>query len=289
MKIGIGLPTTVPGVNGTLILEWAKRADTGPFSSLGLIDRLVHDNYESLITLAAAAAVTRRIRLMTTILIGPLRNAALLAKEAATLDAISGGRLTLGLGVGGREDDFHAAHASYKGRGRHMERQLDLMKRIWAGNPVGDGIGPIGPAPVQSGGPEILIGGYSPEAIRRGARWAGGYISGGGGDPAHARQNYDLLAKEWEVEGRKGKPRFVAAIYFALGPDARNRGAGALRRYYDFLGDRVEYMVAAFPATDEAVQAAIKGFADAGTDEFILWPTIADLDQVDRLATLVGP
>lgn len=289
MKIGIGLPTTVPGVNGTLILEWAKRADTGPFSSLGLIDRLVHDNYESLITLAAAAAVTRRIRLMTTILIGPLRNAALLAKEAATLDAISGGRLTLGLGVGGREDDFHAAHASYKGRGRHMERQLELMKRIWAGNPVGDGIGPIGPAPVQIGGPEILIGGYSPEAIRRGARWADGYISGGGGDPAHARQNYDLLAKEWEVEGRNGKPRFVAAIYFALGPDARNRGAGALRRYYDFLGDRVEYMVAAFPATDEAVQAAIKGFADAGTDEFILWPTIADLDQVDRLAALVGP
>jgi alkanesulfonate monooxygenase SsuD/methylene tetrahydromethanopterin reductase-like flavin-dependent oxidoreductase (luciferase family) len=152
MQIGIGLPSTIHGASPALILEWARRADAGPFSSLGLIDRLVYDNYESLITLAAAAAVTQRIRLMTTILIAPLRNAALLAKQAATLDALSGGRLTLGLGVGGREDDFHAAHASFKGRGRHMERQLELMKRVWSGKPMGDDVGPIGPAPVRSGG-----------------------------------------------------------------------------------------------------------------------------------------
>jgi alkanesulfonate monooxygenase SsuD/methylene tetrahydromethanopterin reductase-like flavin-dependent oxidoreductase (luciferase family) len=287
MKIGIGLPSTIHGASPALILEWARRAEAGPFSSLGLIDRLVYDNYESLITLTAAAAVTQRIRLMTTILIAPLRNAAVLAKEAATLDALSGGRLTLGLGVGGREDDFHAAHAAYKGRGRHMERQLEVMKRIWSGKPVGDDVGPIGPAPVQSGGPEILIGGYTPEAIRRGARWADGYISGGGGDPAHARQNYDLLAKEWQAEGRQGRPRFVAAIYYALGQDAREHGAVALRSYYGFLGPRVEHMVAAFPASDEAVKGAIQGFADAGTDEFVLWPTIGDLDQVERLAALV--
>ena len=288
MQIGIGLPTTIHGTTPDLILDWARRADAGPFSSLSLIDRLVYDNYESLITLTAAATVTRRIRLMTTILIAPLRNAAVLAKQAATLDLFSGGRLTLGFGVGGREDDFHAAHASYKGRGRHMEKQLELMKRIWSGKPVGEEVGPIGPQPVQSGGPEILIGGYTPEAIRRGARWADGFISGGGGDPAHARQNYDLLAEEWKVEGRQGRPRFVAAVYFALGPDARERGAASLRSYYAFLGPRVEHMVAAIPASDEAVKAAIESFADAGADEFVLWPTIAELDQVDRLAALVG-
>jgi alkanesulfonate monooxygenase SsuD/methylene tetrahydromethanopterin reductase-like flavin-dependent oxidoreductase (luciferase family) len=287
MKIGIGLPSSIHGTTPDLILDWARRADAGPFSSLGLIDRLVYDNYESLITLTAAATVTRRIRLMTTILIAPLRNAAILAKEAATLDVFSGGRLTLGFGVGGREDDFHAAHASFKGRGRHMEKQLELMKRIWSGKPVGDDVGPMGPAPVQSGGPEILIGGYTPEAIRRGARWADGYISGGGGDPAQARQNYDLLVKEWQVEGRQGKPRFVAAIYYALGDDARERGAVSLRSYYSFMGERVGYMVGSFPASDEAVKSAIQGFTDAGTDEFVLWPTIPDLDQVDRLAALV--
>ena len=134
MQIGIGLPTAIHGASPALMLEWARRADAGPFSSLAVIDRLVYDNYEPLVTLTAAAAVTHRVLLMTSILIATLRNAVILAKEAATLDALSGGRLTLGLGVGGREDDFHAAHASYKGRGRHMERQLELMRRIGPAN-----------------------------------------------------------------------------------------------------------------------------------------------------------
>ena len=109
MQIGIGLPANIPGVQGKLILDWAKKADSGPFSSLGLIDRLVYPNYEPLIAFAAAAGVTQRIRLMTTVLLAPLRNTAILAKQAASLDALSGGRLTLGLAIGGREDDFHAA------------------------------------------------------------------------------------------------------------------------------------------------------------------------------------
>src|SRR5215210_5639736 len=116
MDIGIGLPATIPGRRGSLILEWAKQADSGPFSSLGILDRLVYPNYEPLITLAAAAAVTERVRLMTTVLIAPLRGAGVLAKQAATIDALSGGRLTLGLGVGAREDDFRFAPASFHDR-----------------------------------------------------------------------------------------------------------------------------------------------------------------------------
>src|ERR671933_208143 len=114
MDIGIGLPATIPGTSGSLVLDWAKRADSGPFSSLGIIDRLVYPNYEPLITLAAAAAVSSRVRLMSTVLIGPLRPSGLLAKQAAPIDALSGGRLTLGLGVGAREDDFRAAPASWR-------------------------------------------------------------------------------------------------------------------------------------------------------------------------------
>src|SRR5712691_8038837 len=165
MHIGIGHPATIPGTKGQLILEWARKADAGPFSSLGSLDRLVYPNYDALITLAAAAAVTQRIRLMTTVLLLPLHNAGIFAKQAASLDALSGGRLTLGVGVGAREDDFRAVPASFHDRGKRFEEQLNTMKRIWSGQPLAEDIGPVGPSPVQPGGPELLIGGYSPAAI----------------------------------------------------------------------------------------------------------------------------
>src|SRR3712207_5389815 len=100
MEIGVGLPATIPGASGSLVLDWARRADSGPFSSLGVIDRLVYKNHESLVALAASAAVTDRVRLQSTILIAPVRDAALLAKQAATIDAFSGDALRSGLAWG---------------------------------------------------------------------------------------------------------------------------------------------------------------------------------------------
>jgi alkanesulfonate monooxygenase SsuD/methylene tetrahydromethanopterin reductase-like flavin-dependent oxidoreductase (luciferase family) len=287
MDIGIGLPATIPGTRGALILDWARRADSGPFSSLGILDRLVYPNYEPLITLAAAAAVTDRVRLMTTVLLGPLRGAGVLAKQAATIDALSGGRFTLGLGVGSREDDFKAAPAPFRDRARRFEEQLDLMKRVWSGQPVSDEIGPIGPPPVREGGPELLIGGYSAPSIRRVGRWADGFISGGIPDPEQVRQMFDLAKESWRAEGREGRPRLVATLYYALGPNA-DRGGDYIRDYYSYFGPGADDMARSIPSTPEAVDNLIRGFGDAGADEVVCWPTVAELDQVDRLAELVG-
>ena len=148
MKIGFGLPANIPGVSRDSVLEWARKADTGPFSSVGIIDRVVYPNWDPLIALAAAAAVTERVRLMTTILIAPVRDATLLAKQAASLDVLSGGRLTLGMGVGRREDDYTAVSGRFSRRGKRFEEQLALMRRIWSGEYPVEGITPVGPDPL---------------------------------------------------------------------------------------------------------------------------------------------
>ncbi len=287
MKVGLGLPAVIPGVPGEHILEWARKADAGPFSSLGLIDRLVYPNYEPLITLSAAAGATRRIRLMTTILLAPLRNAVILAKQAASLDALSGGRLTLGLGVGGREDDYQAAGVPFRRRGKIYDKQLATMHHIWSGQPLQEGQRVIGPEPAQQDGPEVLIGGYTPEALRRLEQWGDGYISGGGG-PQRAGQFFRMAEEFWEAAGRSGKPRLVGAAYIAFGQDGVERGGAFIRDYYSMMGPRVEGMVASLLTTPEAVRGVIRAFADIGTDEVILWPTTPDLEQIDELADIIG-
>lgn len=288
MQIGIGLPAPIPGVSGKLVLDWARKADAGPFSSLGIIDRIVYPNIEALITLAASAGVTQRIRLVTTVLLAPTRNAVMLAKQAASIDVLSDGRLTLGMGVGGREDDFQATSSSLHDRGKRFDQQLETMKRIWAGEPVSGDVGPVGPRPVQQGGPEILIGGYSPAPIKRVGRWSNGLILGGSTPPTQAAQLYNAAEESWKANNRPGKPRFVGCVYYGLGPNAIERAGEDIRHYYSFRGQLAEAMVNSMPTSPEAIKNAIQTRADIGMDELIFWPCIPDLDQLDRLAELVG-
>jgi alkanesulfonate monooxygenase SsuD/methylene tetrahydromethanopterin reductase-like flavin-dependent oxidoreductase (luciferase family) len=223
---------------------------------------------------------------MTSVLLAPLHSAAQLAKQTASIDAFSGGRLTLGLGVGAREDDFLAAERDFHTRGRRYDEMLETMHRIWSGGRVSESVGPIGPAPAQPGGPEMLIGGYSPQALQRTARWGAGYIAGGA-PPQGARQGFEQVQAAWQAAGRTGTPRFVTAIYFALGDDAANRGGAYLRDYYG-ANPYTESVVANLPATPEALKARIQAFEEVGADELTLWPTIAEIDQVDRLAELLS-
>ena len=282
MEVGIGLPATVPGIERRALLDWARRAEERGFSSLGTLDRIVYPNYEPLISLAAAAAVTERIRLTTDILIVPYRGvAAVLAKQAATLHHLSGGRLVLGVAVGRRPDDFQAAGVPMKGRGKRFEGMIDEMKRIWAGKERGHA-GAIGP-PVD-GGPPLLIGGRVDAAFPRAARFGAGWTMGGG-SPDQFRQAIDKLEGAWREAGRQGEPRKVALAYFALGRNANEDADRYLLHYYDIGGADLARQIASSAATDpETVKQYVDGFAQAGADEFILFPCSTDPDQVDRLA-----
>src|SRR3954451_11639166 len=186
MDIGIGLPSTIRDASGQDVLEFARAADQAGFSTLGTIGRVVYGNHETVTTLAAAAAVTSRIRLTSAILIAPFRgNGALLAKQLASVDSYSGGRLTVGIAVGGREDDFTASGADFHARGAAFDAQLAEMRAVWAGEPRGTA-GAIGPAPVQPGGPPLLLGGGSPAAFRRMTEYGAVWILGAGGPDAFA-------------------------------------------------------------------------------------------------------
>jgi alkanesulfonate monooxygenase SsuD/methylene tetrahydromethanopterin reductase-like flavin-dependent oxidoreductase (luciferase family) len=286
MKIGIGLPASIPNTPGKLIVDWAKQAERQNFSSLGLVDRIVYPNYEALTTLAVAAGATERIRLITTVLLAPLRNTVIFAKQAATLDALSGGRLTLGLGVGAREDDFKAVGVDIHTRGKLFDEQLALMHKIWSGEPLGDGIGPVGPKPAREGGPEVLIGGYSDKAFERIGRWGNGPIAGGGG-PQASRGAFESAKQAWEKGGRTGSPRNVGCAYFGLGENAAARSATYIKDYYSFMGPRADQIAQGVLTTPEAIKNVIQEFAEIGTDEVIFWACIPDLTQVNLLAEVV--
>jgi len=278
MNIGVGLPTSTSGISGELLLEWAKRADAGPFSSLGVVDRIAYHNYEPFTALAAAAAVTRRVRLATMVVIGPLRNTVMLPKQAASLDALSDGRLTLGLAVGARGEDYQASGIDSRGRGRRFGEQLEALRDIWEE-------GKIGPTP-KSPGPHVLVGGSSGEALARMARYADGYMHGGGPPRAFAAAAAKALSA-WSDLGRPGRPRLWGMGYFALGDGTADAGARYLRHYYAFAGPFAEKIAAGNLTSSGAIADFIRGYEDVGCDELVLFPTVSGIEQIDRLAEVI--
>ncbi|MBV9843445.1 MAG: LLM class flavin-dependent oxidoreductase [Kutzneria sp.] len=287
MEIGLGLPNTVRGTEASDLLGWAVEGERAGFSTIATLDRIVFDNYECLITLAAAAAVTERIRLTTAIMIAPLRtNTALLAKQAATVDRISRGRLVLGMAVGARPDDFTASGASHAGRGARFDDQIAQMRRIWAGERRGFA-GAVGPSPTARGGPELVLGGHSPRAIARAAAVGDGWISGGSGVGMFRAGAQAVLAGRREA-GRPGRPRLLALAYFALGDDADQLANSYLRDYYGFAPPYAQAVVNNAAIGAESVIGTIEAFHAAGCDELILAPCSADIEQVRLLGAVLA-
>jgi len=274
MDIGIGLPNAVRGVDRAGIVDWARRAEAAGFSSLGTIDRVAYPSAESLTALAAAAAVTERIGLLTDILIAPLRtNTALLAKQAATVQAISGGRLTLGLAVGGREDDYTTSGAAFSGRGRAFDAQLEELTALWSA-------GETGPAGDRPG---LLIGGSNPKTFQRAAAHADGWTMGGG-TPDNLAEGAAATRAAFAAAGRTDEPRLVALCYFGLGDDGAAHARESLGDYYAFLGPIADQIVASAVTDAEAARGYRDAFAAAGAHELVYFPTSPDPAQVELLA-----
>jgi alkanesulfonate monooxygenase SsuD/methylene tetrahydromethanopterin reductase-like flavin-dependent oxidoreductase (luciferase family) len=284
MEIGIGLPNSLREANGPNLIEFARRAEQAGFTTLATIDRIAFPSYESLITLAAAAAVTERIRLMPNVLLGPARNPVMLAKESASVDRLSNGRLVLGLGVGGRQDDLDAVGLGFHDRGKRWDGDLELIHRVWAGEPIDDVLNPVGPTPTNDQRVPILIGGSTDAAIRRTIAYGIGWTAGGA-PPDAVAPFAERVRTAWKDSGRPGDPKIVALSYYSVGEeDAAKR---YITDYYGFLGDFAMQMAEWLPKNANAIKGTVGAFEDIGVDELILDATVDDPDQVDKLAEIV--
>lgn len=289
MRIGIGLPTRADALPPEELLAWAARADAGPFASLAVLDRVTYPAHEPLTALAAVVGVTRRIRLLASIILAPTRETTLLARQAASLHALSGGRFSLGVGVGIRRDDYLATGQAFERRGDRLDEQLPILRRIWDGAPLDATVGPIGvPMHGPIGRPELLIGGYVPAVARRVAAHGDGFMAPGGGEPERMLELWRSIEAAWASAGRSGRPRWVGSSYVALGPGADAQAAAYIRATYAFDPALADRRLAGIPTTPAAVAEMIARQAAMGVQEFVFRPCVADPHLLDRLAEVIG-
>ena len=283
MKIGIGMPNQVRNVRASVIPEWARRAERFGFSSVGTVGRIVYPGVMDTVALAAAAGATTSIGLMSNVLLGPVWPAALLAKEVAGIDAVSGGRLTLGVGLGGRPDDFVVDGLGARGTGKRLDADIEVYKSVWRGTPPAGSDQPM----VTEHAREIplLLGGAVQASFDRVARVGDGYIAGSL-PPAMVAPNFEGVRTAWKEADRDGEPYLVAIAYFGF-TDV-DTGRGNVHDYYSSMGPEVADLLASNVRVDtDGVRELVRAFADLGVDELIFEPATDDLNEITLLAEAV--
>jgi alkanesulfonate monooxygenase SsuD/methylene tetrahydromethanopterin reductase-like flavin-dependent oxidoreductase (luciferase family) len=291
MKVGVALPTMVAGTTRDGLLEWMRRVDAAPFSVLACGERATYHNLDMMSTLAAAASITERVALEATVSVLPMHSAVHVAKEAATIDVLSGGRFVLGVGVGGRDDDYRAFGAPTERKHARLDEQVATIRRTWQGIAPFEGAAPVGPEPVQPGGPPILAGAMGPKSMARAARWADGLAGFDmAGDASSIGASFRAFEGAWSAAGRDGRPFLQSSFWFGLGADAATSVPEYAYRYLQIFGDDAARSLAEMcTATDAgAVRDRLRAIADVGADEVILVATTADVDDVARAAEVVA-
>lgn len=288
------MPVMEPDLDAGVLKEWARAVDAGPFSSLCFGERIAFGNPEALTLLGALAAWTDRVALVTTVVVPQLHDPVLLAKALATGDMLCGGRLTVGLGVGGRREDYLAVGADPALQTMHeMARRVAVMRQIWAGEKITDSVLPVGPQPAQNGGPRLLVGTIGPKTLRHAAGWADG-LAGITLDLDTAKQEelFEVGRSAWAAAG-KPPPHLATSFWFALGDpqSARNQIHRHLRNYMNWVPP--EFVDAMAPTTgwagtEDQLAGTLRAFAAIGTTEVHLIPTSSDLDQLHRVAGVVA-
>ncbi len=290
MDIGLTLPSFVRGADRAAILEWCERVDEGPFSSVSVGERIAYPSHELVATLAFAAAATERVRIQSTVAVLPIHDPVRFAKQMATIDVLSGGRLTVGVGVGGRESDYAALGIPFERRFARLDEQVATMQRVWRGETVVEGLPPVGPEPVQAGGPPLLTASMGPLSLARSARWADGLAGWDlAPDPAGVDATFRRAEDAWLAAGRAEPPWLATSSWFALGDGARERLFGYAYDYLSNFGDSAATAMAGLCRLSDAgaLRDTIEALGETGCNELVLVPTTLDIAELDRLLEVV--
>ncbi len=291
MKISLCLPYMERNYDRSTTVEWCRLADQGPFESISCGERITSYTQDMRIVLAAAAALTERVRIIPSLYVLPMHSAVRVAKELATLDVLSEGRVTAAVGVGGREHDYKAVGASFAKRLQRLDDGVATMRSIWAGEPPFAGADPVGPLPVQPGGPPLWAGAMNPKAMKRASAWAQGvYGFTMDGGAAAVRVQGERARQAWRQAGRSERPYIATGFWYSLADDAEQR----LRAYvFDYLKVNDEGVARAVAesmkcSTPERIGEALAAIEAEGCDECFLVPAMLDLCEVERAADLIG-
>ncbi|TIC85151.1 LLM class flavin-dependent oxidoreductase [Nocardioides sp. GY 10113] len=295
MDVGLTLPVMEPDIGPETLRTWAAAIDSGPFSSLAFGERIAFDNPDALTLLGAVAAWTSRVPITTTVIVPQLHDPVALAKALATADRLCAGRLTVGLGVGGREEDYAAVGADWSTRRiADLAERASTMRRVWSGENVTGSTLPVGPPPYRPGGPPLLVGTHGPRTLAAAAEWADGLAGMSLDlDLAATAELFDVARKAWAEAGRPA-PRLTTSFWFALAetsPDPRAQIHRHLRHYMNWIPAAfVDALAptAGFAGTVEQLRATLQDFADLGADEVQLIPTSDDPRQLEVLSAALA-
>jgi alkanesulfonate monooxygenase SsuD/methylene tetrahydromethanopterin reductase-like flavin-dependent oxidoreductase (luciferase family) len=280
------------GLDRGALLGFARAVEAGPFASLSCGERITGPTVDLGLTMAAAAAVTSRVRIVPTLYVLPLHDAVKAAKEIATLDVLSDGRAGVCVGVGGRPNDYRAVSAPFERRHVRMDEQVAAMRRIWRGEPPFEGADPVGPAPVQAGGPPIYAGVMGPKATARAAHWADGvYAWSGNGVKSEIAHLLAQTERAWEAAKRTKPPRRIGGFWYSLAAkDPLQKLQSYVYDYVSYFGEAPARGMAKMMnrATPDAVRQSLDDLEAAGCDEVFLVPATAELAEVERAAEIVS-
>ena len=290
MTVGVALPQMATELDRDRLISWCRGIDDGPFSSISAGERITFHNLDGFTLCSAAAAVTERVRILVNVAVLPWHAPALVAKELASMDVVSGGRVDVAVGVGGRQQDYAALGSPFAGRHRRLDDAVHELKRLWSGGAAADGER-VGPAPIQAGGPPIMASAMGPKSLTRAAQWAVG-VSGFTllGEAAEAARLFRATEAAWREAGRTDAPRLVTGSFVALGDGAESTLRGFAEAYLEvFSPELAKGLATKMPLHDaSALVDLLDAVEDAGADEFIVVPATSDPRMLDRLAEAVA-